>query len=1122
MKKIYFLVIALCFFTTVKSQIVSIPDANFKAKLLSASSGNTIAKNLLGNYFKIDSNYNNQIELTEALQVSYLNVSSSTLSSLQGILSFTNLQNLYCSNNKITSLDLGGLINLQNLYCSNNQISSLNIAGLMNLRDLYCEINYLSSINLNGLTNLEILNCSGNNFSSLNLGGLENLKNLDCHSNSSYILTLDLSGLTNLVQVDCSYITLTKLITGGLTKLQQLNCSNNSLTALNLIDSINLVNLNCSNNDLVTLNVSGLTNLQILNCSSNILKSIDVKSSIKLQNLNCRANPLSSLDLNGLSNLNNINLDFNNSLKSLYLKDIGFNSNDPTHLFNFDTQFALQYICANASLIPYLKQKTTQYGYNSTGYCLVIDSSCSSNPTSDAIVNIPDINFKNDLLYSDCFNNIAKDLTGKVFRIDKNADGQIQVNEASQVSYLYVSSSQPITSLIGIKNFTNLQSLYCRQLQLTSLDLSGLTYLQTVQCSNNALTSLNVTGLINLNNLYSDSNKLSQLNLIGLTNLKTLYCSYNQLPSLNLSGLSNLQNLECYSNLITSIDLSGLTNLLDFRCQSNKLTSLNLTSSTKIQYLYCGYNLLTNLDVSNLSSLSSLYCSNNLLNSLFLKNGNNEKNLEFGNNPSLTYICADDTQIANIQAQILTNKMSSCNVNSYCSFTPGGIFYTIKGNNKLDSNNNGCDFLDIAVPNLKLKLLNGLISGDLMSNTSGNYSIPVQAGTHTITPIFENPTYFNVSPTSVSVTFPTQVSPFTQDFCVTANGTHPDLEIAILPLQPARPGFDAKYKIIYKNKGNTTQSGSVNFTFNDGVLDFVIANPVTSTQTANNLSWNFTNLKPFETREIIFTLNVNSPTESPAVNSGFVLVYKATMTSSATDETQIDNTFDFNQTVVNSFDPNDKTCLEGTTISSSLIGQYVHYMIRFENKGTYQAKNIVVKDIIDISKFDISTLIPTSASHSYTTKISDTNKVEFIFENINLPFDDANNDGYIAFKIKTKPILVVNDTFINDASIFFDYNFPIVTNKATSTFKTLGTQDFKFLNYFTLYPNPVNEILNIVTTKEIEVKSIAVYDILGQLVIALPNVKSFSKIDVSNLKTGNYFIKINSDKGSSSMKFIKN
>ncbi len=54
------------------------------------------------------------------------------------------------------------------------------------------------------------------------------------------------------------------------------------------------------------------------------------------------------------------------------------------------------------------------------------------------------------------------------------------------------------------------------------------------------------------------------------------------------------------------------------------------------------------------------------------------------------------------------------------------------------------------------------------------------------------------------------------------------------------------------------------------------------------------------------------------------------------------------------------------------------------------------------------------------TKISETNKVEFIFENINLPFDDATNDGYVAFKIQTNPSLVVGDSFSNTASIYFD------------------------------------------------------------------------------------------------------
>jgi len=595
----------------------------------------------------------------------------------------------------------------------------------------------------------------------------------------------------------------------------------------------------------------------------------------------------------------------------------------------------------------------------------------------------------------------------------------------------------------------------------------------------------------------------------------------------DLSGIEyfkNITSLICNNNNLTNLDLSELTKLVALDCKNNLLTSLIL-KNPKLFQVYCNSNMLSTLDVSNLTNLIQLYCSNNDLKSIFIKGsgykGGFETVFDFIGNPNLKYICANESVLVDIQNKVSSYGYTNCAVNSYCSFVPGGTFYTIQGNQKYDSNNNGCDALDVVVPNLKFNITSGTTTGSFISGDTGNYSIPVLAATHTVTPKFENPSYFIVSPTTVNVTFPTQITPFVQDFCITANGVRPDLEVSILPLRPAVPGFDAKYKIVYKNKGNQTQSGSVNLSFDDAVLDLVVSNPVTTSQTPNNLTWDFSNLLPFETREITFTLNVNSPMETPAVNGGDVLDFIATITSAAIDDTPMDNTFAFNQTVVNSFDPNDKTCLEGTTISPSLIGQYVHYIIRFENSGTANAQNIVVKDMIDLSKFDISTLVPTNGSHSFVTNISAGNKVEFIFENINLPFDDANNDGYIAFKIKTLPTLKVGDTFTNDANIYFDYNFPIVTNKATSTFKTLSTQDFDFASYFTLYPNPAKSVLNISSKESIELKSISIYNTLGQLVLVVTNADKVSKIDVSSLTSGNYFIKINSDKGSSNARFVK-
>ena len=950
MKKIYFLLLAFSFFSTANAQIVDIPDAEFKAQLLYGWGMYTYAKDLAGNYFKIDANNDQQIQETEALQVGYLSVSGSTIASLVGIEKFTNLKELYCKYSALSSLNLVDLSNLEVLDCSRNQLTSLNVEGLTKLQVIDCFDNYLTS--------LDLTDCS-------------NLKELKCDLNQ--IISLNVTGLTNL---------------------SVLNCWQNKLSSLDVSSCSNLKELKCDNNQLNSLNVTGLTNLSVINCGSNNLSSLEVTSCSNLKELHCDSNQLNSLNVTGLINLSVIN--------------------------------------------------------------------CGSNNLSS----------------------------------------------------------------LDVTSCSNLKELNCMRNQLISLNVKGLTSLQILRCDKNQIASLDVASLVNLVFLNCNENQLTFLNVAPLVKLVELWCGYNQLTSLDVTTLSNLKIFDCSNNQILTLDLTSIIDLRYLRCNDNLLTNIDISTFSRLYYLNCQNNFITTLNFHSFDSEGIddplyFFLDNNQLTSIFIKNGKSESTFTFSNNPNLQYICSDEKDLSSVESMINSYGYKNCHVNSYCSFVLGGTFYTIRGNQKLDSNSNGCDTNDIIMPNLKYAIASGTTGGSMISDASGNYSIPVQAGTHTITPALENPTYFNISPTTVNITFPTQTSPFTQNFCITPNGVRPDLELTLLPLESARPGFDAKYKLVYKNKGNATQSGTVNLTFNDAVLDLVVANPVTTAETLNNLFWDFTNIQPFETREITFTMNVNSPQETPAVINGDILNFTTIITSSATDETPLDNTITLNQTVVGSYDPNDKTCLEGAVITPALIGQYVHYLIRFENTGTFAAENVVIKDMIDLSKFDISTLIPTSASHSYFTKISDGNKVEFIFEKINLPFDDANNDGYIAFKIKTKPTLVVNDSFTNEANIYFDYNFPILTNKATSTFKTLGTQDFDFASYFTLYPNPAKSDLNITAKETINVKSISVYNTLGQLVLVATNADKVSKIDVSSLTSGNYFLQIKTDKGSSNARFVK-
>jgi hypothetical protein len=119
----------------------------------------------------------------------------------------------------------------------------------------------------------------------------------------------------------------------------------------------------------------------------------------------------------------------------------------------------------------------------------------------------------------------------------------------------------------------------------------------------------------------------------------------------------------------------------------------------------------------------------------------------------------------------------------------------------------------------------------------------------------------------------------------------------------------------------------------------------------------------------------------------------------------------------------------------------------------------------------------------------------------------------------TKSNLVVGNTFSNNANIYFDYNFPITTNTFTTTIAALKVTDFDFGTHFTLYPNPVKDVLNIQSKDRTPINSIEIYNTLGQIVLAVPN--TISTVDVSTLQSGNYFIKVNTDLGVSNTKFIK-
>lgn len=109
-----------------------------------------------------------------------------------------NLQQLDCTSNHLTILNIGGFTKLERLYCSYNYLTNLNVSGFTNLRSFHCVDNHLTSLDVSGCTELWELPCNDNQLTNLNVSGCTNLENLICYHNQ--LVSLDVSDCPHLVR----------------------------------------------------------------------------------------------------------------------------------------------------------------------------------------------------------------------------------------------------------------------------------------------------------------------------------------------------------------------------------------------------------------------------------------------------------------------------------------------------------------------------------------------------------------------------------------------------------------------------------------------------------------------------------------------------------------------------------------------------------------------------------------------------------------------------------------------------------------------------------------------------------------------------------------------------------
>lgn len=454
-------------------------------------------------------------------QVAWLTVSGRNISDLTGIEDFAILEQLDCSNNQLTELDLTLNTTLTDLDCSNNSLTVLNVRSGFNY--------LLTTFNS---TNNPDLTCISVDDEVKATSGEEPYTNWQKDAATGYSVNCDLYGQTVYVPDDNfeGY-----LIESGYDDAMDdyVNASTISVVTKLFMDSklikdltgiegfISLETLKCNNNLLQTLDISQNTALKTLECYTNHIASLDLSQNSLLSALNCTNNELTSLDLSGNPELSSLNCQ-NNQITALDF------SNNPK----------LMSVQCRKNLITEL-----DFSNNTE----IHDIDCYNNQIST--LNLTDLT---NLFILDCGYNQMTSLT---------VTGSALTN---------LSCNDNLLTTLDLSTNDNISQLECMGNLLTSLEISNLHELWWLICKNNQLTSLNLCANNRLNNMDISHNPLTELILPnepcahkgnkdgkGInSDLTQLNISYTDLTSINVLDFEKLNNLNVSQSKLDSLDVS--------------------------------------------------------------------------------------------------------------------------------------------------------------------------------------------------------------------------------------------------------------------------------------------------------------------------------------------------------------------------------------------------------------------------------------------------------------------------------------------------------------------------------------------------------------------------------------
>lgn len=425
---------------------------------------------------------------------------------------------------------------------------------------------------------------------------------------------------------------------------------------------------------------------------------------------------------------------------------------------------------------------------------------------------------------------------------------------------------------------------------------------------------------------------------------------------------------------------------------------------------------------------------------------------------------------------------------------------TVSGVAYLDTNNNST--FDFGEPTLTNQIV---YSGTSLSTTNeaGQYLIETGSGSQHVkitTRDYLQPTTPNHF---INMSTPSGNNVTGKNFGCRYLPNVKDLEVDITATA-LRPGMPATYWINFKNSGTEIcNSGTIVFQIDSTMNNVIIPDDVIDLG-HNFYRYNFLNLSQQESRSLCFGFTV--PVDKVL---GDKILAHAEIEPFIHDTTDFNNFKTLTSIITGSYDPNDKS------VDKTMITDWNNdlvYTVRFQNTGTDTAFKVTIIDTLD-EDIEINSFKFIASSHDCNVFIQD-NILNFTYNNILLPDSNTNeilSHGFVKFSFKARSTTLITATVENRASIYFDYNLPIITNTVSSsiaTYLSLSRANYGNVEIM-LYPNPSNN--RIILESHLNFKEILIRNSIGQ-VVSNANCKGTSCIiHLENLPSSTYSLEATTD-----------